>query len=138
MKVVIDTNILVSAVIRDRLPERILLWCLEHPDVEWLVTPAVMAEYIAVIQRPKFKLPPVTLAWWLELLAANTRMIKPIVKIDFPRDRKDAPFLICAESSRADFLITGDGDFSDAPRLTATRICSIQQFAQIAGIRTQN
>ena len=27
MKVVIDTNIVVSAVIRDRLPERVLLWC---------------------------------------------------------------------------------------------------------------
>ncbi|WP_256091559.1 hypothetical protein [Candidatus Thiosymbion oneisti] len=40
MKVVIDTNILVSAVIRDRLPERVLLWCLGDPDVEWLVTPS--------------------------------------------------------------------------------------------------
>ena len=34
MKVVIDTNILVSAVIRDRLPESVLLWCLGNRDVE--------------------------------------------------------------------------------------------------------
>lgn len=57
MKIVIDTHVLVSAVIRDRLPERVLLWCLGNAQLEWLVTPAVMAEYIAVIQRPKFALP---------------------------------------------------------------------------------
>ena len=130
MKVVIDTNILVSAVIRDRLPERVLLWCLGNPKVEWLVTPAVMAEYAAIIQRPKFKLPRVTVIWWLELLAADTRMIQPTVSIDFPRDRKDSLFLICAESGKADFLITGDADFSEASTLISTTICNLNQFAQ--------
>jgi hypothetical protein len=45
--------------------------------VEWLVTPAVMAEYIAVIQRPRFALPTTTVTWWLELLASDTRVIQP-------------------------------------------------------------
>jgi uncharacterized protein len=129
MKVVIDTNILVSAVIRDRLPERVLFWCLGNPDVEWLATPAIMAEYVAVIQRPKFKLPKATVAWWLELLVADTQMIQPIVVIDFPRDRKDVPFLICAETGKADYLITGDTDFSEAKTLITATICSLTQFA---------
>jgi uncharacterized protein len=129
MKLVIDTNVLVSAVIRDRLPERVLLWCLDSPDVEWLVTPAVIAEYAAVIQRPKFRLTTTTVTWWLELLAADTRMIIPTVAIEFPRDRKDAPFLICAASGQADYLITGDGDFSDAQRLIEARIVTVAQFA---------
>lgn len=129
MKVVIDTNILVSAVIRDRLPERVLLWCLGNPKVEWLLTPAVMAEYSAVIQRPKFALPRATVTWWLELLAADTRVIQPTVKLDFPRDRKDAPFLNCAASGEADYLITGDGEFTEAQALLQTRIVSVRQFA---------
>ena len=45
MRVVIDTNILVSAVIRDRLPGRVLLWCLRRADIDWLVTQAIMDEY---------------------------------------------------------------------------------------------
>lgn len=129
MKVVIDTNILISAVIRDRLPERILLWCLGNPVVEWLVTPAVMAEYVAVIQRPRFALPASTVTWWLELLASDTRVIQPSVEVDFTRDRKDAAFLICAESGGADYLITGDADFEDAPTLARTAIVSARQFA---------
>lgn len=135
MKVVIDTNILVSAVIRDRLPERVLLWCLGNPDVEWLVTPAIMAEYIAVIQRPKFNLPSATVAWWLELLAADTRMIHSTMTIDFPRDRKDGPFLVCAESGMADYLITGDTDFSEATSLISSTICSLTQFAELVDAR---
>lgn len=101
MRVVIDTNILVSAVIRDRLPERVSLcgvWAIQRWN-GWS-TPAIIAEYIAVIHRPKFKLPKATVAWWLELLAADTQMIQPTVFIDFPRDRKDGPFLICAEPVR--------------------------------------
>ena len=137
MRVVIDTNVLVSAVIRDRLPERVLLWCLGNPDVEWIVTPAVMAEYVAVIQRPKFKLPNATVAWWLELLAADTRLIQADLVIDFPRDRKDAPFLVCAASGKADYLITGDGDFSEAQTLVRTRILSVAQFAQTTGLQIQ-
>ena len=130
MKVVIDTNIVVSAVIRDRLPERVLLWCLGNPNVEWLATPAIMAEYIAVIQRPKFALPETTVTWWLELLAADTRIIRPEIEIDFPRDQKDAAFLICAQSSEADYLITGDGDFSEGQAFIQTPIVSVAQFAR--------
>lgn len=131
MKVVIDTNILVSAVIRDRLPERVLLWCLGNRDVEWLVTPAIMAEYIAVIRRPKFALSETTVTWWLELLAIDTCIIRPETEIDFPRDHKDAAFLICAQSSGADYLITGDGDFREAQALINTPIVSVAQFARI-------
>ncbi len=136
MRVVIDTNVLVSAVIRDRLPERVLLWCLGQADVECLVTPEVMAEYAAVIRRPKFALPRETIDWWLELLALDTRPIAPTVELDFPRDRKDAPFLICAQSGQADYLITGDGDFSEAQPLIDPRIVSVRQFAGIIGLES--
>jgi putative PIN family toxin of toxin-antitoxin system len=131
MKVVIDTNILVSAVIRDRLPEQVLLWCLRQNEVEWIVSPAIMDEYAEVIQRPKFRLPAATIAWWLELLVADTRIIEPELNIEFPRDRKDAPFLICAQAASVDYLITGDGDFSDAQALIDPRIITVREFAKM-------
>ena len=34
MKVVIDTNVLVSAALRDRGPERVVLFVAEHPEFE--------------------------------------------------------------------------------------------------------
>lgn len=130
MKVVIDTNILISAVIRDRLPERVLLWCLGQSTTKWLVTKPILDEYLEVIRRPKFALPPATVSWWAELLISDTQLIRPTAHIEFPRDRKDAPFLECAASGDADFLITGDRDFTDAQLLVSTRIISVRRFAE--------
>jgi predicted nucleic acid-binding protein len=34
MRVVVDTNVVVSAIIRDRIPEQVLLFLVAHPDFE--------------------------------------------------------------------------------------------------------
>jgi len=130
VRVVIDTGVLVSAAIRDRLPERVILWCVAQPDLEWLVSPEILDEYIDVINRPKFKLSSAVIARWLDLLRRRTRIILPTVEIPFPRDRKDARFLICAEFGRADALITGDGDFSDARPLIRAPIMNVREFTE--------
>jgi len=127
---VIDTSVLVSAAIRDRLPERVLLWCVAQPGLEWLVTAEILEEYIEVIKRPKFELEFATVACWVELIGRRTRTIESGVEIAFPRDQKDAKFLICAVSSDADAIVTGDGDFSEAGVLISASIMNARQFAQ--------
>ena len=87
MKIVIDTSVLVSAAIRDRPPERVILWCVAQPGIEWLVSPEIIDEYIDVVSRPKFKLSSHVIARWLDLLSRRTRMIQPTLDIPFPRDR---------------------------------------------------
>ncbi len=57
MKVVIDTNVLVSAIIKDKTPEKVILFIVEHPDIEWVVTRKIIKEYKNVLSRPKFNLP---------------------------------------------------------------------------------
>lgn len=39
MRVVIDTNVVVSAILRDRLPEKVLLFVVARPDFEWIASP---------------------------------------------------------------------------------------------------
>ncbi len=136
MKVIIDTNIFISAVIRDRLPERILIMIARRDDIEWVVTEAIVAEYKQVLARPKFTIPKEELAKQFAFIDKFTVRIESDVIIDFPRDRKDAKFLACAKAVKADYLVTGDRDFSEARQLTATRIASAVEFAQILGIPT--
>ncbi len=57
MNVLIDTNVLISAALRDRLPERVVLYVATRDDCRWLVTPEILAEYVDVLRRPKFGLP---------------------------------------------------------------------------------
>ncbi len=57
MKVVIDTNVLVSAALKDRDPEDVILYVATQPDIEWVVSPRILQEYKEVLLRRKFSLP---------------------------------------------------------------------------------
>ena len=58
MRAVIDTSVLVSAALRDRDPETVILWIAAQADWEWVVSPEIMGEYKEVLSRDKFRLPP--------------------------------------------------------------------------------
>lgn len=128
MKVVIDTNVLISAALKDRGPERVLSFVVEHPEISWVVSAEILEEYRQVLARPKFGLPDVLLQRWLNLLDTVTTLVDVPAGLDFPRDRKDAKFLTCALSTGADFLVTGDRDFEEARRMAATTIVSVSLF----------
>ncbi len=128
MRVVIDTNVLVSAALKDRGPERVILFVAEQPEFEWVVSAEVLQEYREVLARPKFAIPGDLLQKWLRLLDSRTTLVQVRKGLEFPRDRKDATFLACAISAAADFLITGDRDFEEAQRLLSTTIISVSLF----------
>jgi len=130
VKVLIDTNVLLSAAFRDRLPERVVLYVAGRDDWRWLVTPEIMKAYIGVLRRPKFGLSPETLAKWQALLDIRTISVGTWpIDIDFPRDPKDAPFLAAALAAEASFLITGDSDWLTLETAGATRILTAASFA---------
>ena len=131
MRVVIDTNILVSAVIAGRKPASIITWVINQLDYEWVVSEEILAEYQEVLSRRKLKLTDVQKETWLNLIQGSTQLIDVSVEIDFPRDQKDAKFIACALSANADFLITGDRDFSEVQSLENTLIISVSLFAEL-------
>lgn len=129
MNVLIDTNVLLSAALRDRLPEQVVLYVATRDDFRWVVTPEIFGEYTDVLRRPRFALDRPTLERWTKLLAMRTVNIgSPPRAADFPRDPKDAPFLAAALAAHADFLITGDQDLLQAKGIVATRIVTVAEF----------
>ncbi len=131
MKILIDTNILISAILRDRSPEKVLLYIVDHPDrFDWIVSPKILAEYKAVLSRPKFTIPENIQAKWLNLIDQATTIIDIDAFVEFPRDPKDAKFLECAIAAKADYFITGDRDFTESIQLT-TQILSVSEFQSI-------
>ena len=131
MNVLIDTNVLLSAALRDRLPERVVLGIAQRDDWQWIVTPTILAEYVEVLARPKFALPPETLQHWSELLELRTIDFgDPPTAVDFPRDPKDAPFLAAAIAFDADWIVTGDQDLLQLQTVGSTRIVTASEFAR--------
>lgn len=131
MKVVIDTNVLVSAVLKDRIPEAVIMFVADRDDFEWIVSAEIMAEYNEVLRRPKFGLREDILQGWRAILDHLTVMCTIDLAIEFPRDRKDAKFISCAAVAGADYLITGDRDFEEARQLLETTILSVSQFKKL-------
>jgi uncharacterized protein len=102
LRIVIDTNVLVSAVLRDRIPETVIVFVVSHPEFEWIASREIVAEYRDVLARPKFGLPADLLRRWYELLDSSITVIDADASVEFPRDRKDAKFLACATTAAAD------------------------------------
>lgn len=131
MNVLVDTNVVLSAALRDRLPERVVQFIAMHDDWKWLVTPEIIAEYVEVLERPKFRLSHLTLADWAALIELRTVMVaSPPAAPNFPRDPKDVPFLAAALATKAEFLITGDKDLLEAKAVIPARILTVAEFAR--------
>ena len=130
MRVVVDTNVLISAILKDKDPEAVLLYVIESPDIEWIASYFILSEYKEVLRRKKFDLSEELINKWATMIDLLTTVIDIDASIDFPRDRKDAKFLECSIAGNAQFFITGDRDFIHAQKLMDTTIISVSKFKE--------
>jgi uncharacterized protein len=113
MRVVIDTNILLSALVfsRGRLSQFRQLW--QEKEFTPLVSKPTVTELIRVLAYPKFKLTSVDRE---DLLADYLPYCETVpMPIELPqippcRDSYDEPFLHLALVGQAEYLVTGDRD----------------------------
>ena len=131
MKVVIDTSVVVSAILKDRDPEAVIMFVAGNPEFDWIASTEILAEYRNVLKCPKFALPEEFILAWEEMFTRLTTIIDVDAVIEFPRDPKDAKFTNCAPHSDAHYFITGDKDFSEAVKLIQTTIISVSQFKKL-------
>ncbi|MEX2217930.1 MAG: putative toxin-antitoxin system toxin component, PIN family [Phycisphaerales bacterium] len=124
----VDTNVVVSAALRDREPEAVILHIVATSGVEWLATPWILEEYRAVLRRPKFGLEATQLAEWDRLLAAAVLVVEPGPKPPWAGDPGDVELVACALATSADYLITGDRGLLGAGRLGTTLVVTVSQF----------
>lgn len=130
MRVIIDTNILISAALKNRVPEQVVLFVASNLEYTWLVSEEILEEYQSVLNREKLNINLDKRNLFLKCVKDVTTLIRTDNTIEFKRDRKDAKFLSCAIAAKADLLITGDKDFSEAQTLIETKIISVSQFRE--------
>lgn len=131
MKVIFDTSVVISAVLKDRVPEEVILFVLGNPDFTWIASTEIVNEYMSVIKRGKFKLSEETVQKWQSIFERRVKVEEATLEVDFPRDQKDAIFLACALSVKADYLITGDKDFEEAYKAGVTTVINVSEFKRL-------
>jgi len=108
IRVVIDTNILVSALLTNGgLPEAVIDLAISG-EVQWFASESVLAEYEEVLKRPRLAIDSVKVADAIAKIRAIVSLVKPEVRVSAARDPDDNQFLECAEAAQADYLVTGN------------------------------
>jgi putative PIN family toxin of toxin-antitoxin system len=96
IRVVLDTNVVVSAHLNDEGYERSVLDLALSGKLRMFVSEAILGEYASVLRRPKFRLKPRSVSDSLLLLRAAARVVAPhrqqtsfpqAVAADFDRER---------------------------------------------------
>ena len=114
MRAVIDTNILVRAVIKPSGTVGPVLLRLRHGDYTLLYAQSLLEELIDVLNRPrirnKYRLTDQDIQTVVSLILLRGAAVAPKERITACRDPKDDKFLEVAVSGRADVIVSGDQD----------------------------
>jgi hypothetical protein len=109
LKVVFDTNIIVSAALYEKsLPALLLSLGLED-KVRFFVSPALLNEYETVLKRPRFKLDYREITELMGEINRKALIVTPAKRLNILKtDEPDNRVLECAIKANADFIITGN------------------------------
>src|ERR1700721_2869255 len=110
-KVVLDTNVLVSAFIQRSYPYFIIYELVFGKKIQLCISPELVSEYHEVLNRSKFSRYPDFLnkaETLLTIIETSALEFHPKVKLNIISDKNDNKLLELISESKADFLVTGN------------------------------
>jgi putative PIN family toxin of toxin-antitoxin system len=108
IRAVIDTNVLVSGLLRSSGNEALIILAVHQGVVRPCFTEAILEEYAAVLARPKFSFPAEEIEALIAMLRHNGELFEPKDTAATSPDPADTKFLQCAQAAQAEFIITGN------------------------------
>ena len=131
MKVVFDTNVLVSALVfpGGRGEEALLRVIAEHDEL--LLSRPILDELLGVLAR-KFARDAKELARVALLLADIGTMVRPRRRLAVAKDAADNRILECAVAGRAHAIVTGDKALLALKEYRGVRVLSLAQYLELA------
>ena len=105
LRLVIDTNILVSAALKpEGLQRTVVVLAMTRP-ARLYISQAILAEYQEVLARHEFKIRRGLRQQLLQLIKNRAQLVDPVRALQVTKDPDDNKFLECADAARADYLI---------------------------------
>jgi uncharacterized protein len=129
VRVVFDTNILISALVfPGKQAEKALLRIIEGRD-HLLISKAIIDELLGVLAR-KFARDAEELARLALLLAEIGDLVRPPLRIRALKDEPDNRVLECALSGAADLIVTGDQNMLELGTFKGVRLLSLRAYLE--------
>jgi uncharacterized protein len=108
LRLVIDTNVLISAAIKPAGLQRTVLLLAMTKPARWYVSRPVLEEYSEVLARKELKIRKGLQRQLLQIIRNRSYLVPAIRRIEAGLDPDDNIFLECADAAGADYLITGN------------------------------
>ncbi len=131
LRVVIDTNVLVSAVIKPAGLQRTVLLLAVTKPARLYVSQSILEEYREVLGRPELQIRKGLRQQLLQLIKNHSYTVVPAKRVEVASDPDDNIFLECADAAGADYLVTGN--LKHFPRFwKKTKIVTPREFVSLA------
>ena len=137
MRVVLDTGILVSALITTDTPPALIYQAWRKKRFELITSEWQLDEIRRVTRYSKLRrfLKPAEAGHLVNSLRHQAVVLKTLPTVNLSPDPDDNPILAMAEASRAQYLVTGDKkDLLALTTIGRTHIVTARQFAEALGI----
>lgn len=108
LRLVIDTNVLVSAALKSEGLQRTTLLLSITKPARLYVSPPILEEYAEVLSRPELSIRKGLRLQLLQLVKNRGHLVSPSRPIEVTSDPDDNIFVECADAARADYLVTGN------------------------------
>lgn len=133
MRLVLDTNVIISALLWGGKPKLLLERVFDGKD-ELFISREILDEIFGILSRDKFQLEKRIVNLFLHEIEEMSELIFPSRKvIDIVRDVDDHIILECALEADADVIVTGDNDLLVLEKFGTTDIMQVADFLERYG-----
>jgi putative PIN family toxin of toxin-antitoxin system len=108
LRLVIDTNVLVSAAIKPAELQRTVFLIAISKPARLYVSHPILEEYGEVLSRPELRIRKGLRLQLLQLIKNHGHTAVPTRQLEVTTDPADNIFLECADAARVDYLVTGN------------------------------
>jgi len=108
LRLVIDTNVLVSAAIKPAGLQRTVFLIAISKPARLYVSHPIFEEYSEVLARPELRIRKGLRLQLLQLIKNHGHTVVPTRQLEATTDPADNIFVECADAARADYLVTGN------------------------------
>jgi putative PIN family toxin of toxin-antitoxin system len=131
LRLVIDTNVLVSAAIKPAGLQRTVFLIAISKPARLYVSHPIFEEYSEVLARPELRIRKGLRLRLLQLIKNHSHTVVPTRRLAATTDPADNIFVECADAARADYLVTGNQ--KHFPRFwKKTKVVTPREFVNLA------
>ena len=130
LKVVLDTNVLISAILFGGKPRQILEKAIRG-EIRLCLSEPILEELKGVLQRSKFDYSPEMIQFILTELTSIADFVNPSDTIDVVlEDSEDNRILECAAEAKANYIISGDSHLLKLSRYRNMEVLDAAAFLE--------